>query len=67
MERSRGMKKGAAAAVKAMFLAAALVSTGCTGNTLMGPGTHTTDTQATQTGINPAGNNLHPAGNNVRP
>jgi hypothetical protein len=56
------MKSGAATMVKAMFLAAALLSTGCSGNSLMGPAS-STDTQTTQTanaGANQSGQGQKP-------
>ena len=65
MERTTGMKKGLRMVVTSLFLMAALASTGCTGNTLMGPSTDTA--QDSGTVANPAGNDLHPAGNNLRP
>ena len=65
MERTRGMKTSAATMVKVMFLAAALVSTGCNGNSLMGP-TSTTDTQVTQTALQ-GGQMAHPGGQVQRP
>lgn len=65
MERTSGMKKGLRMVVTSLFLMAALASTGCTGNTLMGPSTDT----AQDSGVvaNQAGNDLRPAGNNLRP
>jgi hypothetical protein len=66
MERSRGVKSGAAAAVRAMFLAAALVSAGCGENALMNP-TATDMTQGQQMVQNQAGQDLRPAGQNYRP
>jgi hypothetical protein len=66
MERSRGMKRAAGTTLKALILAAAIASTGCSGNALMNP--VSTDTaQGQQTAQNLSGHGMNPAGNNVRP
>jgi hypothetical protein len=65
MERTSGMKKGLRMVVTSLFLMAALASTGCTGNTLMGPSTDT----AQDSGVvaNQAGHGSNPAGHGSNP
>ena len=65
MERTSGMKRGLRLVMTSFFLMAALASTGCTGNTLMGPSTDTA--QDSGTVANEAGKNLNPAGKNLNP
>ena len=64
MEKSRGSKKALRAVVTMAALVAALATTGCTGGTLMGPesGTTNQDQVASQ-----AGNTMKPAGNTMNP
>jgi hypothetical protein len=66
MERSKGFKSGLKKAATAMFLAAALASTGCGQNALLNP---TADqVQAAGSGsANLSGNTMHPAGNTMNP
>ncbi len=65
MERTSGMKKGLRLVATSVFLMAALLSTGCGENTLMGPSTDTAQNSGAVTSN--AGNNVNPAGNNVNP
>jgi len=68
MERSRGIQKEWKKVVTAMALAAALASTGCSGNALLNP---TADhVQAAGSGggsASTAGHNANPSGHNVNP
>ena len=66
MERSKGLQSGLKKVATAMFLAAALASTGCGQNALLNP---TADqVQAAGTGsANAAGNTMNPAGGTMHP
>ena len=65
MERTKQMKSGLKAATVAFFFAAALLSTGCSGNALLNPQSNQ-NAQSTQTASG-AGNDVKPAGNDVKP
>jgi hypothetical protein len=65
MERSRGMKRAAATTLKALVLAAAIASTGCSGNALMNP--VSTDTAQGQQTAQKGGQVAHPGGQLSRP
>lgn len=65
MNKSRGSKKGLQTLVTMVALVAALASTGCTKNSLMGPDTGTT--VGTSDVANTAGNTMKQAGNTMRP
>jgi hypothetical protein len=65
MERSRGMKRAKAAAIKVLVLAAAIASTGCSGNALMNP-VQNSSAQGGQT-ASLSGQTNHPAGQLSRP
>lgn len=68
MERSKGLKSGLKKAAAAMFLAAALASTGCGQNALLNPtadqvqaaGSGSSTANATGHESNPAGHNFNP-------
>ena len=66
MERTKGVQNGAKALLTAMFLAAALASTGCGQNALLNPtsdqlsgGTSQTANKTTEN-VNPVSENLNP-------
>ncbi len=65
MERSNGTKKGLRLVATTIFLAAALLSTGCGQNALMNPVSDPAQEQGAA--INNAGTNLNPAGTNLNP
>jgi hypothetical protein len=65
MERTKGIQSGAKKVLTAMFLAAALVSTGCGQNALLNP---TADQlQAGNQVPSKASENLNPASENLNP
>jgi hypothetical protein len=64
MERTKGLKRGLKAATTAVFLAAALLSTGCGQNALVNP---LTDQAQGQSVVNTAGQELKPAGHELKP
>ncbi|HEY3155991.1 MAG TPA: hypothetical protein VGK76_05100 [Candidatus Eisenbacteria bacterium] len=63
MERTRNLKNGLKAATVAFFLAAALLSTGCSNNALMNPQPDL-GAQGSQTAHPTGGNELNPTGGN---
>jgi len=64
MERTSGMAKGLRLVATTIFLAAALISTGCSENALMNP---VNDSAQGDAIANTAGNDLNPAGNDLNP
>jgi hypothetical protein len=65
MERTKGIQNGAKRLLTALFLAAALASTGCSGNALMNP---TADqVSGGNSTTNNAGEMVNPAGEMVNP
>jgi len=66
MERTRGLKKGLKGVATAMFLAAALMSTGCGENALMNPVSNDA-AQGQQISNSDAGREPNPAGRQSNP
>jgi len=64
MERTGGMAKGLRLAATTIFLAAALISTGCSENALLNP---VNDSAQGDTIANPAGHDANPAGHDSNP
>jgi len=65
MKRSKDLRSGLRAATAAVFLAAALLSTGCSNNALMNPQPNLS-AQGTSS-ASAAGNEAKPAGNDMKP
>jgi hypothetical protein len=66
MERTKGVQKGAKALLTAMFLAAALASTGCGQNALLNPTSDQLSGGTSQT-ANKAASDLNPAASDLNP
>lgn len=64
MERTSGMAKGLRAVATVVFLAAALISTGCSDNALLNP---VNESAQGDTIANPAGHDAEPAGHDTEP
>ena len=65
MERTKQLKSGLKAATVAFFFAAALLSTGCSGNALLNPQSNQS-AQSTQT-ANGSGSEMKPSGSEMKP
>jgi hypothetical protein len=65
MERTKTLKSGLRTATAVVFLAAAILSTGCSGNALLNPQTDQSAQSAST--ANGAGNEMKPAGNEMKP
>jgi hypothetical protein len=66
MERTKGVQNGAKALLTALFLAAALASTGCGQNALLNPTSDQLSGGTSQT-ANKAASDLNPAASDLNP